>query len=172
MESGSTKGGALTQFSLRASYITSKNKKDKNFDKGEYFSFTGILLPGLKKRRKIPLCPRKNALTAICSWWETATTWNSSPINLFKTIYLSFFLTPTVFSDYKTHFPLKIWEENGGASYSPNVAYLAGWGARGDSGVGFFFSYFPPLKARYILSSGVSYSPKNMVSKANLPFVS
>ena len=26
------------------------------------------------------------------------------------------------FSDYKTHPP--IWEENGGASYSPNVAYL------------------------------------------------
>ena len=26
------------------------------------------------------------------------------------------------FSDYKTHPP--IWEENGGASYSPNVAYV------------------------------------------------
>ena len=25
----------------------------------------------------------------------------------------------------------KIWEENGGASYSSNVAYLAGWGVRG-----------------------------------------
>ena len=29
------------------------------------------------------------------------------------------------FSDYKTHFPSQIWEENGGASYSLNVAYLA-----------------------------------------------
>ena len=28
------------------------------------------------------------------------------------------------FSDYKTHFSLQIWEENGGASYSPNVAYI------------------------------------------------
>ena len=27
------------------------------------------------------------------------------------------------FSDYKTH-PLPIWEENGGASYSANVAYI------------------------------------------------
>ena len=26
------------------------------------------------------------------------------------------------------HFPPQIWEENGGASYSPNVAYLAHWG--------------------------------------------
>ena len=25
----------------------------------------------------------------------------------------------------------KIWEENGGASYSPNVAYLARWGGEG-----------------------------------------
>ena len=29
------------------------------------------------------------------------------------------------FLDYKMH-PPQIWEENGGASYSPNVAYLAG----------------------------------------------
>ena len=29
----------------------------------------------------------------------------------------------------------------------------------------FFFSYFPPLKPRYILWSGVSHSPKNMVLK-------
>ena len=29
------------------------------------------------------------------------------------------------FLDYKTHFPPQIWEENGGASYSHNVAYLA-----------------------------------------------
>ena len=32
------------------------------------------------------------------------------------------------FSDYKMHFPTQIWEENGGASHSPNVAYLAGGG--------------------------------------------
>ena len=30
------------------------------------------------------------------------------------------------FLDYKMH-PPQIWEENGGASYSPNVAYLAQW---------------------------------------------
>ena len=30
------------------------------------------------------------------------------------------------FSDYKTPFPTpQIWEENGGASYIPNIAYLA-----------------------------------------------
>ena len=34
--------------------------------------------------------------------------------------------TNTVVLDYKTHFFLsQIWEEKGGASYSPNVAYLA-----------------------------------------------
>ena len=51
--------------------------------------------------------------------------------------------------DYKMRFPPpKIWEENGGASYSPNVAYL-GWGpAAVEQG---FFSYFPPLKPRCIL---------------------
>ena len=32
------------------------------------------------------------------------------------------------FSDYKMHFSHKIWEGNGGVSYSPNVAYLAHWG--------------------------------------------
>ena len=29
------------------------------------------------------------------------------------------------FPGYEMHFPPKIWEEGGGASYSPNVAYLA-----------------------------------------------
>ena len=47
-----------------------------------------------------------------------------------------------------------------GASYSPNVACLARWG-RG--GAGFFFSYFPSLKPRYVLWAGASYSPKNTV---------
>ena len=46
------------------------------------------------------------------------------------------------FSDYKTHFmPPKIWEENGGASYSPNVAYLARGGVGGGSGAGVFFLF-------------------------------
>ena len=61
-----------------------------------------------------------------------------------------------------------IWEENGGASYSPNVDYLGRWGAErgGSRGVGFFFfPYFPPLKPRYVLWSGVSYNPKNMINK-------
>ena len=40
------------------------------------------------------------------------------------------------FSDYKTHFPPpQIWEESGGVSYSPNVAYLACWGGGWWSGV-------------------------------------
>ena len=80
------------------------------------------------------------------------------------------------FSDYKMHFFPKIWEENGGGSYSPNVAYLAHWWVGGGSGVGSleagagphflfqnFFSYFPPLKPRWVLWSGVSYSLKNTV---------
>ena len=61
-------------------------------------------------------------------------------------------------------FSPQIWEENGGASYSLNVAYLARGGGRGDSGAGFIFLfYFPPLKPRYVLWSGVSYSMKNVV---------
>ena len=48
------------------------------------------------------------------------------------------------FSDCKTHFPPpQIWEENGGASYSLNVAYLAHCsGEEGSSGSGFFFPIF------------------------------
>ena len=57
--------------------------------------------------------------------------------------------------------PQQIWEENGVASYSPNIAYLACFGgAAVERG---FFSYFPPLKPRYVLWSGASYSPKNTV---------
>ena len=38
------------------------------------------------------------------------------------------------------HFPQKIWEENGGVSYSPNVAYLAcWWGAGGGAAVEWVF---------------------------------
>ena len=57
----------------------------------------------------------------------------------------------------------QIWGGNGGASDSPNVAYLACWG-RGVGGSGVDFSpYFSPLKSRYVLWSGASYSPKNTV---------
>ena len=55
------------------------------------------------------------------------------------------------FSDYRTHFFPQIWEENGGASYSPNVAYQAHCGDRGWQWSGVFFSHFPPLKLRCIL---------------------
>ena len=37
--------------------------------------------------------------------------------------------------------PPQIWEENGGASYSPNVAYLACWEGAGGGGVGFCFLF-------------------------------
>ena len=60
------------------------------------------------------------------------------------------------FSDYKVQPPHQNWEENGGVSYSPNVAYLARWG--GGSGGAGGFSYFSPLKPRCVLWSGVSYS--------------
>ena len=58
----------------------------------------------------------------------------------------------------------QIWEENGGVSYSLNVAYLAlwSWGGAGGSGAG-FSPYFPPLKPRCVLWSSESYSLKNMV---------
>ena len=64
----------------------------------------------------------------------------------------------------KMQFPLQIWEENGGASYSLNVAYLAlrgrgMWGA-GQQWSRVFFSYFPPLKPRCVLRSSASYSLK------------
>ena len=62
------------------------------------------------------------------------------------------------------HFSPQIWEENGGASYSPNVAYLAvGRGGGVHGGAGFFFSCSPPLKPRCILWPSVSSSPKNRV---------
>ena len=64
------------------------------------------------------------------------------------------------FLDYKAHFPPQIWEENGGPSYSPNVAYLARWGCEAVVEWGFFFSYFPPLKPRCVLWSDASSSPK------------
>ena len=82
------------------------------------------------------------------------------------------------------HFPPKFGEENGGASYSPNVAYLAHWvgvgGGAGPQEAGAgphfllqkFFSYFPPLKPRCILWSGASYSPKNTVYVDSLIFSS
>ena len=48
------------------------------------------------------------------------------------------------FSDYKMHSPPpNLGGKWGGASYSPNVAYLArwGWGWGGDSGGGVFFLF-------------------------------
>ena len=77
------------------------------------------------------------------------------------------------FSHYKMHLSPQIWGVNGGASYSPNVAYLGHRGrGRGRawqrwSGV-FFPSYFSPLKPRCILWSGGSHSPKNTVLHAIL----
>ena len=56
----------------------------------------------------------------------------------------------------------QIWEENGGASYSPNVAYLARYRISALKDVikyfttlfaSKFFPYFPPLKPRCVLWS-------------------
>ena len=65
------------------------------------------------------------------------------------------------FSDYKTHFPHPVWEENGGASYSLNLAYIYIGEILCDLLLNIlphfllqiFFSYFPPLKLRCILWS-------------------
>ena len=44
------------------------------------------------------------------------------------------------------------------------LTWLLGAGVGGLCGGGAgFFPYFPPLKPRYVLWSGVSYSPKNTV---------
>ena len=59
--------------------------------------------------------------------------------------------------------PPQIWEENLDVSCSLNVVYLACWVGGGQQWSGFFSPYFPPLKPRYVLWSGVSYSPKNSV---------
>ena len=56
------------------------------------------------------------------------------------------------FSDYKTHFPHpQIWEENRGASYSPNVAYLTRWG--GSIYVITYFTIFFASKFVVLFSS-------------------
>ena len=74
------------------------------------------------------------------------------------------------FSDYKTHFlPPRFGRKMEGASYSPNAVYQVPWGEGGSGGTG-VFSYFPPLKPRYIWWSGASYSPKNMVCKQKVWF--
>ena len=51
-----------------------------------------------------------------------------------------------------TFFP-QIWEVNGGASYSLNVAYLARCVEGGLVVEQGFFSYFPPLKPRCVIWS-------------------
>ena len=48
----------------------------------------------------------------------------------------------------------------------PGSLGAGGGGGEGEEGSGgrvFFFPYFPPLKPRYVIWSGVSYSPKNTV---------
>ena len=76
----------------------------------------------------------------------------------------------TIFLDYKTHFFSQFWEENEGASYSPNVAYLARYRISAFKDVIKYFTeffaskfspYFPPLKPRFVLWS------KNMVRLRN-----
>ena len=54
----------------------------------------------------------------------------------------------------------QIWEENGGAFYSLNVAYLVHWGAMEQ---GFFFLF--SSSKTYVLWSNASYSPKNTVNE-------
>ena len=104
-------------------------------------------------------------------WWDQE--WDSKTVNTTK--HSSELcglqqLTYRIFQTIRCTPPHQIWEENGGASYSLNVAYLACWGGGrgGRSRTTFFaskfFSYFPPLKPRCILWSSASYSLKNMVT--------
>ena len=68
----------------------------------------------------------------IANIWKKDTA-GSMPYNMYW-FKLQMAQISTIFLDYKTHPP--IWEENGGAFYSPNVAYLAqeGWGAGSGGG--------------------------------------
>ena len=53
------------------------------------------------------------------------------------------------FLDCKTQFPPpQIWEENGGVSYNPNIAYLGccGGGVGSGGGAGVFFFLFSSSK--------------------------
>ena len=69
------------------------------------------------------------------------------------------------------HLSPQIWEENGGASYSLNVAYLAPWGGRGNIMLSMLLNillhfllqnFFFPI---FLLKNlGASYGPKNTVS--------
>ena len=111
----------------------------------------------------------------------------ASPNNMCMCVYIHIYVLTHVYVHKDTYcifqiirwtFPPQIWEENGGAPYSLNVAYLAHWG--GVTGVVAverghrrqeqdhifcfnFFPYFPPLKPRCVLWSGAPYSLKNMV---------
>ena len=69
-------------------------------------------------------------------------------VSIYKHIHIKpWVLILPYFFNYKMHSPPKTWEENGGASYSPNVAYLAhcdgGGGWQHGSGARVFF--FPIL---------------------------
>ena len=102
----------------------------------------------------VPMWPQRTALAQIALLGGTS-------------CYLSlgFFFSLTSYHNFQTirHTPLQIWNENGGASYSPNVAYLAG-GVEGVLVVERdFVSYFRPLKPRHVLWSGGSYGLKNAV---------
>ena len=65
-------------------------------------------------------------------------------INIITALLIFFPVRPVFqlpcFSDYKMYFSPQIWEENGGASYISNVAYLAHWG-RAVVEQGFFFLF-------------------------------
>lgn len=56
--------------------LHNRQKEVKNLTRKVTFH-TGISSPAFKKRRKIPPCPRNNALTTACSKWAPATAWNS-----------------------------------------------------------------------------------------------
>ena len=56
------------------------------------------------------------------------------------------------FSDYKMH-PPTIWEEKGGASYSPNVAYLACYRISALKDVIKYFTTFFASKIFFLFSS-------------------
>ena len=57
------------------------------------------------------------------------------------------------FSYYKTHFPPQIWEEEGGASSSPNVAYLARYRISALKDVIKYFTTFFASKLFFLFSS-------------------
>ena len=88
------------------------------------------------------------------------TVWLNSRLRAHKTLeYIYMYIHTHIpihtpyFSDYKMHFSPQIWEENGGASYGLNVAYLARYRISALKDVIKYFTTFFASKIFFLFSS-------------------